>query len=146
MSTKKIKVKSKEDFSDRNISKKEIKWEKKKKNIEEAMKSKKTTNEEDNTEMRGFISNLDGYSRSRGISIVKHEGESNKDRNVESKTIFEASKQNAGNQSDQPIPTKEDIFYVKSMKDIEIEKNDEGKTLVIKDQCLNKKNRKQIME
>ena len=64
---------------------------------------------------------------------------------MESKTISEASKQNEGNQSDQPTCTKKDISNIKSLKDIETKKNDEGKALVIKYQCINKENQKEIM-
>lgn len=60
--------------------------------------------------------------------------------------ILEASRKNDGNQIDQPTPTKMDITGVKILMDIKIENNDEGKSLVIKDQCLNKGNQKYIME
>lgn len=96
--------------------------------------------------MRDFSSNLDEYYGSRGILVAKSEGESSKERNMESKTILEALGQSDGNRSEKPTPTKMDITNVKSLIDSKIEKNDEGKALFIKNQCLNKENQKEMME
>lgn len=102
----KIKVKNEEGVSNSKAAEKGNKREIKKKNVEEVIESDKIVEDEDKIEMGDLSSNLDGYSRSRGISDGKDNVDNSKERKTESNNGSKASRHDKGNQSAHPTSTK----------------------------------------
>lgn len=141
--SKRITVKNKEDTSDSKSIKKVFKRERNKKDVEEITESENSDND-DKTKMGDLSSNLDGYSRSKGVSTCKDNVEGSKDRITKSNVRSEALGEDEEKQSIHPSHPKRNDNEEKMEEDAD--KGNEGKDLAAKDNSLSKEEKEERME
>ena len=141
--SKRIKVKSEEGTSDSKSIKNGFKWESNKNIVEEIMESKNSNNDE-KMEMGDLSSNLDGYSRRKGVSTSKDNVEDSKDMITDSNVGSKALGEDEEKQSVHPSHLKRTDSNEKIKKDTG--KENEGKDLAAKDNSLSKEEKEERME